>query len=116
MKFKKTKKDCIYCFETNEQSICCSKGNFCNYEDILNIKILATNEQIAQKQYNYMMKSVKDLGVSAKVVLLTDFQETLEYGSMKHPAILIEDEIVSIGRLTKPFILKKLIKKAAYSY
>lgn len=44
-------------------------------------------------------KAVAQLSIEAKVELVTDAQEMLRYGVMSTPAIVINDKVVSTGRV-----------------
>ena len=51
--------------------------------------------------------ALKDAGVEAEIVKVTDFKDIMAYGVMSTPALVINEKVVSFGKVLKP---KEIIK------
>ena len=52
---------------------------------------------------------VKAKGTDAAVEYITDYEKIMEYGVMSMPALMIDDRIVSAGRVLKAEEIEKLL-------
>jgi len=52
------------------------------------------------------------LGREAQIVKVTDFSEIAAFGVMSTPALVIDETVVSFGKVLKPGEITKLIEKA----
>jgi small redox-active disulfide protein 2 len=66
---------------------------------MLHIKVLGSGCANCHKVEELAKQAVAQLGVEAKVELVTEMQEMLRYGVMSTPAIVINDKVVSTGRV-----------------
>ena len=51
--------------------------------------------------------ALKDMGLNAEIVKVTEFQEIMAYGVMSTPALVVDEKVVSYGKVLKP---KEIIK------
>ena len=51
--------------------------------------------------------ALKDARVEAEIVKVTDFKDIMAYGVMSTPALVINEKVVSFGKVLKP---KEIIK------
>ena len=51
------------------------------------------------------------MGLSVKVEYITDMQKVMEYGVMSMPAIVVNEKVVSQGRVLKAVDVEKLLHK-----
>ena len=47
-------------------------------------------------------KALKETGMEAEIVKVTDFKDIMEYGVMSTPALVIDEKVVSFGKVLKP--------------
>ncbi|MCX7839732.1 MAG: thioredoxin family protein [Anaerolineae bacterium] len=66
---------------------------------MLHIKVLGAGCANCHKVEELAKQAVAQLSIEAKVELVTDVQEMLRYGVMSTPAIVINDKVVSTGRV-----------------
>lgn len=66
---------------------------------MLHIKVLGAGCANCHKVEALAKQAVAQLGVEAKVELVTDMREIMRYGVMGTPAIVINDKVVSAGRV-----------------
>lgn len=53
--------------------------------------------------------ALKEMGLEAEIVKVTSFQEIMAYGVMSTPALVIDEKVVSYGKVLKPKDIVKLI-------
>ena len=53
-----------------------------------------------------------DLGLEAEVEYVTDFTAIMQYGVMSMPAIVVNDKVVSAGKVLSTADVKKLLDKS----
>lgn len=54
--------------------------------------------------------ALKEMGLEAEIVKVTAFQEIMAYGVMSTPALVIDEKVVSYGKVLKPKDIVKLIE------
>ena len=57
-------------------------------------------------------QAVNELGVKADVELVTDMQTIMRYGVMQTPALVVNDKVVSTGRVPATSQIKQLLTAA----
>jgi len=74
------------------------------------IKILGSGCKncVALKENTDM--ALKELGLAAKVVKVTDFKDITAYGVMSTPALVIDEKVVSFGKVLKPKEIMKILE------
>ncbi|MGN0541850.1 MAG: thioredoxin family protein [Acutalibacteraceae bacterium] len=94
--------------EANETNDCCPEAK----EGICSIKVLGAGCKSCHEQYENAKEAVKAMGLSAEVEYITDMQKVMEYGVMSMPAIVINEKVVSMGKVLKASEVEKLLNKA----
>lgn len=56
--------------------------------------------------------ALSELGIEAEVKKVTDFVEIAKYGIMSTPGLVINEKVVSFGKVLKPNEIAKIIEKA----
>ncbi len=74
------------------------------------IKILGMGCSKCKKLTKLAEEAVSELGVSAKVVKVTDIDEIMDYGAMVTPALVIEGEVKVAGKIPSKEEIKKWIE------
>lgn len=54
--------------------------------------------------------AIKDAGVDAEIVKVTDFKDIMAYGVMSTPALVIDEKVVSFGKVLKPKEIAKILE------
>ncbi len=65
----------------------------------MNIKVLGAGCANCQKVEALVKEVVAELGVSAEIEKVTDYQEMMSYGIMATPGLVIDGEVKSAGRI-----------------
>lgn len=97
---------------------CCSTAasvndNTCcgaQVEGICCIKVLGAGCKTCHQQYEYAMAAAAGLGLDVEVEYITDMAKVMAYGVMSMPALVVNEKVVSSGRLLKPADVEKLLK------
>ncbi len=66
---------------------------------MLSIKVLGSGCANCHKVEELAKQAVAQLGIEAKVEMVTDMQEIMRYGVMSTPGIVINEKVVSAGRV-----------------
>lgn len=80
-------------------------------EGICCIKVLGAGCKTCHEQYENAKAAVAALGLSIEVEYITDMEKVMEYGVMSMPAIVVNDQVVSMGKLLKAADVEKLLRK-----
>ena len=89
------------------ESSCCRScgGNGCN------IKVLGAGCKSCHEQYEHARKAVADMNLDAEVEYITDMEKVMNYGVMSMPAIVVNEQVVSMGKVLKASQVEELLKK-----
>ena len=96
--------------EKKAPSCCC--GN--PVDGICCIKVLGAGCKSCHEQFENAQAAVKVLGLPAEVEYITDMEKVMDYGVMSMPAIVVNDKVVSMGKVLKAEDVEKLLHKQGY--
>ena len=115
-KKKEEKKDCACncgC-PTGEVSeitnACCPDAK----DGICCVKVLGAGCKSCHEQYENAKEAVKNMGLGIEVEYITDMQKVMEYGVMSMPAIVVNEKVVSMGKVLKASDVEKLFHKLGF--
>lgn len=54
--------------------------------------------------------ALKEIGLEAEIIKVTDFKDIMAYGVMSTPAIVIDEKVVSFGKVLKPKEIVKILE------
>ena len=99
---------CCGCSESGAaESTCCGAP----VEGVCCIKILGTGCKSCHEQYENAKSAVKAIGLNVEVEYITDMKKVMEYGVMSMPAIVVNDKVVSMGKVLKAADVEKLLRR-----
>ena len=75
------------------------------------IKVLGAGCKSCHEQYENAKAAVQALGLNVEVEYITDMEKVMEYGVMSMPAIVVNDKVVSMGKVLKTADVEKLLHK-----
>ncbi len=87
---------------------CCGE----NVDGICCVKVLGAGCKSCHEQYEYAKSAVNELGLGVEVEYITDMEKVMSYGVMSMPAIVVNDKVVSMGRVLKEADVVKLLKNS----
>ncbi len=79
-----------------ETSCCCGE----KVDGICCIKVLGSGCKSCHQLYDNTLKAVEGTGI--EVEYITDLQKIMEYGAMSMPALVVNEKVLSVGRVLKP--------------
>ena len=79
----------------------------------MNIKILGGGCSSCKKLYENTKKAVTETMIKADVEYITDMQKIMEYGVMKMPALVVNEQIAATGKVLKPAEITKILEKVS---
>ena len=77
----------------------------------MKIKVLGGGCKSCDTLYGYIVEAIKEMGIEASVEKINDPMVVAGYGVIKTPAIVINEQVVSYGKVLKPDAVKKLLEK-----
>lgn len=75
----------------------------------INIKVMGGGCSKCETLLHNVKEAVQKMGRDAEVEYITDFGVIAGYGIMSTPALVIDEKVVSTGRVLKPSDVEKLI-------
>lgn len=107
----KSEPSCCCCGTDESNENCCGDDNG---NVIVSIKVLGAGCKSCHEQYEAAKKAVEQLGLTVEVEYITDMEKVMTYGVMSMPAIVVNDQAVSMGKVLKPAEIIKLLGKLGY--
>ena len=77
----------------------------------MKIKVLGNCCKKSTETFENAKLAVKELGLDTEVENIGDFVEIAKYGVMSTPALVIDDKVVSFGKLLKSKDIVNIIEK-----
>ena len=112
---KKTPACACRCGCPTSQTAEFANGHFENAENGTGcIKVLGAGCPSCRQQYENAKEAVKNRGLSVKVEYITDMAKVMEYGVMRMPALVINEKVVSAGKVLKAADVEKLLHEFGF--
>lgn len=92
---------------TESSPCCCGEAG----NGIASIKVLGAGCKSCHEQYENAKAAVKAMGLPVEVEYITDMEQVMTYGAMSMPAIVVNEKVVSMGRVLKAAEVEKLLRK-----
>lgn len=97
-----------------EQAVCCeASSNTCCGETtggVCCVKVLGAGCKSCHELYENTKIAVKNVGLAVEVEYVTDMEKVMAYGAMSMPALVVNEKVVSVGRVLKPAEVEKLLE------
>ncbi len=75
------------------------------------IKILGTGCAKCKKLEENARTAIAEAGIDAGIEKVTDLDKIMDYGVMMTPALVIDEKVVSAGKLLSPSEIKPMLTK-----
>ncbi len=89
---------------------CCSEAK----NGICCIKVLGAGCKSCHEQYENAKEAVKAMGLSVEVEYINEMQMDMEDGVMSLPASVLNENVVSMGKVLKAADVEKLLRKSGF--
>ena len=96
--------------EKKASDCCCEKP----VEGICCIKVLGSGCKNCHALLESTKKAVKSMKLSIDVEYVTDMQKIMEYGVMSMPALVVNEKVVSMGKVLNAANVEKLLQKQEF--
>ena len=103
---------CCSAENTDSAECCCGepvKGICC-------VKVLGAGCKSCHEQYENAKAAVKAMGLDLEVEYITDMEKVMTYGVMSMPAIVVNEKVVSMGKVLKAADVEKLLRTLEYCH
>lgn len=77
----------------------------------MKIKVLGPGCKNCENLADNTKAALKELGLEAEIEKVTDYGEIAGYGVLSTPGLVVDDKVVSSGKVLKPKDIVKLLKK-----
>lgn len=108
---------CCGTVETKESSCCCgtaeAEENSCCC-DKEKIKVLGSGCKNCHTLFESAKTAVKNMDLNMEVEYVTDMEKIMDYGVMSMPALVVNEKVVSMGKVLKAADVEKLLRKMGY--
>jgi small redox-active disulfide protein 2 len=75
------------------------------------IKILGSGCKKCKKMEENVKEAIEELNLDAKIEKVEDFKEIMKYKVLTTPALVVDEEVLSSGKLLKTKEIIKLLNK-----
>ena len=75
----------------------------------MNIKVLGGGCKSCEALLEATKEAVEKKGIHAEVEYITDMEKIMGYGIMSMPALMIDEKVVSVGKVLKAKEVEKLL-------
>ena len=89
---------------------CCNAAK----DGICCIKVLGSGCKSCHALLESTKEAVKAMELSVEVEYVTDMQKIMEYGVMSMPALVVNEKVVSMGKVLKSGDVEKLLHKLGF--
>ena len=92
--------------EKTAQPCCCASS-----EDSMKIKVLGSGCKICHTLFENTKQAVADKEIAAEVAYVTDMKEIMLYGVMQMPALVVNETVVSMGKVLSAADIAQLLER-----
>ena len=92
--------------ESAAANACCPEAK----DGICCVKVLGAGCKSCREQYENAKEAVEAMGLPVQVEYITDMQKVMEYGVMRMPALVVNEKVVSMGKILKAAEVEKLLR------
>lgn len=78
----------------------------------MNIKVLGGGCKSCEALLKATKEAVEKKGIDAEVEYITDMEKIIRYGIMSMPALIIDEKVVSAGKVLKAKDIEKLLQSS----
>ena len=96
--------------EAKEESTCCGAP----VDGICCIKVLGSGCKNCHALWEASKAAVQNIGLNVEVEYVTDMEKIMGYGVMSMPALVVNEKVVSMGKVLKAADVEKLLRKLGF--
>ena len=103
---KKETSGCTSCAGCAMAGKCSSSAK----EPVTSVKVLGAGCKFCKMMFEGAQLAVKELGLDIEVEYVTDMEKVTSYGIMSMPGLVVNEKVVSAGKVLSSEDIKKLIQ------
>ena len=92
------------------ESTCCGAA----VDGICCIKVLGSGCKSCHALWEASKAAVQNMGLNIAVEYVTDMETIMGYGVMRMPALVVNEKVVSMGKVLKAADVEKLLRKLGF--
>ena len=92
--------------EAKEETTCCGAP----VDGICCIKVLGSGCKNCHALWEASKAAVQNIGLNVEVEYVTDMEKIMGYGVMSMPALVVNEKVVSMGKVLKAADVEKLLR------
>ena len=92
--------------DAETENCCCSGAG----DPLVSIKVLGAGCKSCHEMYENAKEAVKNAGLSVEVEYITDMEKVMGYGVMSMPGLVVNEKVVSMGKVLKAAEVEKLLE------
>lgn len=93
--------------EAKEETTCCGAP----VDGICCIKVLGSGCKNCHALWEASKAAVQNIGLNVEVEYVTDMEKIMGYGVMSMPALVVNEKVVSMGKVLKAADVEKLLRR-----
>ena len=93
--------------EAKEETTCCGAP----VDGICCIKVLGSGCKNCHALWEASKAAVQNIGLNVEVEYVTDMEKIMGYGVMRMPALVVNEKVVSMGKVLKAADVEKLLRR-----
>lgn len=78
---------------------------------ICSVKVLGAGCKFCHQQFENAKQAIKNMGLNVEVEYITDMEKVMSYGVMMMPALVVNEQVVSAGKVLNAADVEKLLLK-----
>lgn len=83
-------------------------------EALQSIKVLGAGCKSCHEMYENTKAALQNAGIDIEVEYITDMEKVMGYGVMSMPGLVVNEKVVSMGKVLKPADVEKLLHKLSF--
>lgn len=96
--------------EKKKAPACCAADN-----NSISIKVLGAGCKSCHELYENTKAAVRAMEMNTEVEYITDMKKIMNYGVMSMPAIVVNEKVVSMGKVLKAADVEKLLEQELHA-
>lgn len=93
------------CCCSQESETCCGEP----VNGVCCVKVLGAGCKSCHELYENTKEAVKNKGLDVEVEYVTDMEKVMAYGAMSMPVLVVNEKVVSVGRVLKASEVEKFL-------
>ena len=85
------------------------------FDAIRSIKVLGMGCKSCHEQYEKAKQAIQRMGLTIDVEYITDLEQVASYGAMSMPAVVVNDQVIAMGKVLSAEDLETMLHKLCAS-